>query len=718
MRGLAAIILLYGLVARASADDAAPDNAPANAPDATRHALLVACSEYPLKQSLKSRPLPGTANDAEIFEGLLRTRFGFRDVTKLVGWPEDETARPAKANISQAFESLIARVQPGSQVVIVMSGHGTQVDLPAAQQDRLDPENPEPDGLDEAFVPADFTRGSDLIRDNQFGRWLDRMKAKGAHVWIIFDCCFSGTMSRGPADEPIRGAHPRALGLADQNRRDVFEPHPIGVRAAAQPDSAGGSVVAFYASQSFETAKEVYRPGSAEKIDAHRHGLLSYHLTQLLAQRTETLTYGDFARSLVGRIRADMGARAPTPAFEGDLDREVLGVRRWPDANPLYLRRKGDSSSLDAGVLAGAARGTVLAVYAPDDQEKKRALGHVRVVEATAVSARVESVTLAEETTPTPLTEFPDLSRCRIVSRELSDSALTVTVHGANEEGVLAVRRGLENSVGETARLVAELEQADWRIAVDARNVSLYQRKEPADADPAQAGPEEARRVYARYSVESIDAAVERLAEDLRKIYTWETLWRIAPEYSFDEGRRGRRQLKLEIETLLRDTDSTGELLKASHLRPGDALLASVVNDGYLTRGQMNYAVLFLGPRFEIEFIRADSIRGRETYEKPIREPVDKMRIGDVEGKAGYVVIATPTKGHPHRLQYQFLRQDPVGSPAKRGALPLPQNATPFEQLLAAATRGKPLLRSSESPEEPAVSSWSWTIVGNDRNNP
>src|SRR5207248_2962902 len=41
-----------------------------------------------------------------------------------------------------------------------------------------------------------------LVLDDQIGEWLSALRGKGANVWILFDCCHSGSMDRGGADRP------------------------------------------------------------------------------------------------------------------------------------------------------------------------------------------------------------------------------------------------------------------------------------------------------------------------------------------------------------------------------------------------------------------------------------------------------------------------------------------------------------------------------------
>ena len=141
-----------------------------------RRALLVGCTRY----ELPSVPeLWGPANDIPLWQKTLIEDFGFPEgqVTTLLGWPDDPERRPTIANIARAFEDLIGRAAPGHQVVVVLSGHGAQVPVPA---DRRFAENPEPDGLDEVFLPADVRSWTPAVSEGRDSRRPVRRLARPA----------------------------------------------------------------------------------------------------------------------------------------------------------------------------------------------------------------------------------------------------------------------------------------------------------------------------------------------------------------------------------------------------------------------------------------------------------------------------------------------------------------------------------------------------------
>ena len=301
----------------------------AETPARQQYALLIGCTEY---QNESINTLYGPTNDTNRYYQLLtsdKNGFGFpaANVTRLVGWPDAPELRPTCANITLAFERLVANAAPNTQIFILMAGHGVQVPVPE-NRDSLDAENPEPDGMDEVFLPADVASWKDpdglqnALRDDQIGNWLDAMRRQGADVWIVFDCCHSGSMSRGADDwERARSVRPQDLGVPQEAIENAVRRAGPTVSDARSPGvspsehsalqltgrnaaSDGGSLVAFYAAQPWETAPELPRPESAPPTEEHYYGLMSYTLAECLEQRQSPTSYRDLAQQLVARYRA------------------------------------------------------------------------------------------------------------------------------------------------------------------------------------------------------------------------------------------------------------------------------------------------------------------------------------------------------------------------------------------------------------------------------
>ena len=168
-------------------------------------ALLVGCTKYDFNEK---RNLEGPANDVALMNDLLVNHFGFlsKRIRCLVDGRSPE-ARPTAANIIREIETLIRDARPGQRIVVFLAGHGSQ------QPDQVppDPKDPEPDGLDEVFLPCDIGPWNreiqsikNAIVDDEISVWMAKLLAKGAEVLVIFDSCHSGSASRGGDDEVSR----------------------------------------------------------------------------------------------------------------------------------------------------------------------------------------------------------------------------------------------------------------------------------------------------------------------------------------------------------------------------------------------------------------------------------------------------------------------------------------------------------------------------------
>src|SRR5262249_23058643 len=127
--------------------------APAVAARTDRHALLVGVTFY--EHLPEPRHLVGPANDVEMMRQILVERFQLSPHQIVTLSPKEGKAKgndylPTKANIQREWERLAKVVKDGDYVLIHMGGHGSQ------QPENPNSPDPEPDGLDEIFLPRDF----------------------------------------------------------------------------------------------------------------------------------------------------------------------------------------------------------------------------------------------------------------------------------------------------------------------------------------------------------------------------------------------------------------------------------------------------------------------------------------------------------------------------------------------------------------------------------
>ena len=198
-------------------------------------------------------------------------------------------AHPTRANIRREFERLARVVGKGDQVVILMSGHGSQ--QPSTHRT---PTDEEPDGMDEIFLPSDIgkwdggTGGArNAIVDDDIRVWLTAIRSKGAFVWMIFDSCQSGTMARGTNAERDRRVLPGVLGIPDTAVRSVPPPGSPGSSSESLLGlpSTSGEIAALYASDMRETTPEKRLPGPRSPW----HGLFTYTIASILQESRSPL---------------------------------------------------------------------------------------------------------------------------------------------------------------------------------------------------------------------------------------------------------------------------------------------------------------------------------------------------------------------------------------------------------------------------------------------
>ena len=335
----------------------------------TRRALLVGVTKYehlPVAQHLE-----GPAHDVQLMRRLLQERYQFPDegIVTLTENEGNAARRPTRANVEREFHRLADQARAGDQVVVMLAGHGSR----QPESNPPDPVNPEPDGIDEIFLPADVSvwkgpreRVPGAIVDNEIGAWLRAITAKEAYVWAIFDCCHSGTMTRGV--ETVRELPPGILvpeAELDKARRRAAERQGKTRTRGMSPEKPAPFVpqqpsdylVAVYACRPGETTPESMQP--PDSLHPESHGLLTYTLVEILARSAESKTSLTY-RELVERLQVRYTGRpqgSPTPLVEGrGRDRIVLGTEQ-PARSPLLLTRVRDGYKVNAGDLYGLTPG-------------------------------------------------------------------------------------------------------------------------------------------------------------------------------------------------------------------------------------------------------------------------------------------------------------------------------------------------------------------------
>jgi hypothetical protein len=398
-----------------------------------RYALLVGVSSYPsLGENLQ---LHGPKNDVVLMRALLQQKgFDARNIRVLAdGLPG--AGDPTNAAIMGELKVLTGRAARGDFVFLFFAGHGSQ--QPAKN---IGSQNPEPDGLDEMFLPRDIGKWSgatesvqNAIIDDDLGAAITAIRNRGAFVWAVFDTCHSGTITRGIADEGVRyrDVKPVDLGIPDaalaKAAKDAAALVPrtrgaggdapmTGVFGARANPDAGG-FVAFYAAQSWERAPEERLP--AGHPDRQSHGVFTFSLAQALAMNP-AMSYRQAAQQILQRYRGRNQGQ-PTPLFEGpNLDQPVFGasggalVQQWP-----IEKEASGALKIGAGALHQLAEGAVFAVVRSPAAPDKDVIGYVSTTKVEVLQSQVAPADYGGKPR-IALTAIPDDAYARLVNPNLS----------------------------------------------------------------------------------------------------------------------------------------------------------------------------------------------------------------------------------------------------------------------------------------------------------
>ncbi|MDB5389373.1 MAG: Caspase domain protein, partial [Planctomycetaceae bacterium] len=672
-----------------------------NAAPAEKVALLIGCSKYSKFPYLSSA---GPANDVALWAKLLTERFEFspQDITILSDPSDGANTRSnpkgaaTRANIIAAFERLIDIARPGTQMFILVDGHGSR--LPALEQ----PSNLDvlgPDGMIAVFLPEDVKAWTgatedNFIRHDQFGEWSHRLRMKGAHVWFVFDCCHAGAMSHDLINPETRGVEPQHLGVpvraiheaaerhrkrpeskSDDSQFDVR--HLVTLRSPVSPTvPTDGRLTAFFGAQYWEEGVSLYCPKGAEPLDKNRFGMLSYSLAECVNQQHFRGTYRQLSQRVAARFRDRLGARGPTPKFEGELDRELFSSISSARQGEFTICRTADGSlQLAGGELHGITAGTILAVRTgiADPKSKHDSLGYVRVeTQGLELFTSIVSPCVYEGHAATTAAEFPETASGVMIRRELGDLRIRLACEASDSTNseIAKLKQNLDQALKSLGPVVAQMvnptpgSMADWSLRIvtpaEAKQTFGMTESEPMvylldTVVIAEQGVKEDElkslvaprlnfpRVFGRYSPTQSSKLAEVLRKDLPKVFHWQNLWRIASALnsSPDPSSPG---LHLDLVRLKNATDQEGEPFHEATLRPDEILGCRVRNDNDVG---LWVSIILVRADFSIQLVQSFTVEPNSTY--PLQTFPIQSIAGDPSllntGPEGVILLAVPMTG-------------------------------------------------------------------------
>ncbi|GJN31670.1 hypothetical protein PR202_gb20094 [Eleusine coracana subsp. coracana] len=146
-----------------------------------KRALLVGVSYTATTYELK-----GTVNDVKQMRRLLCDKFDFpsESILELTEEESDPYRVPTKENLLRAMRWLVDGSSSGDSLVFHFSGHGVQ---------KLDFNDDEVDGYNEALCPVDFEQNGKIL-DDEINETIVRPLGSGVKLHAIVDTCHSGTI--------------------------------------------------------------------------------------------------------------------------------------------------------------------------------------------------------------------------------------------------------------------------------------------------------------------------------------------------------------------------------------------------------------------------------------------------------------------------------------------------------------------------------------------
>ena len=365
---------------------------------AASYAVLVGVGKYQLEGVSQ---LQGPANDVRMMRDALEQRGVPADNIAVLSDGVEGAGLPTRAAIMSALEELISKLdastEGGDSVTLYFSGHGTR---------QPDQNGDEQDGLDELFLPIDIEKwggGSETearipnaIIDDEIGDVVSAMRAKNATVWVIMDSCHSGSGTRF-AQTGVRARQVPAtvFGIpASRLSVTVEESDDLETGSDQGGGEEPGRFIAFFAAQSFQQAVEVaMETETGDGAEPRYYGLFTAHLVQRLKSDPH-LTYRQLFEAVKFDIEKFQAERSGSqwPAWEAS--HEAM------DTTPLTAGAAGDrtwrltaKNTIDAGLLHGLRKGSVLAVYDDPAAGEDDALGFIQIRNSYALTAKYKAVT-------------------------------------------------------------------------------------------------------------------------------------------------------------------------------------------------------------------------------------------------------------------------------------------------------------------------------------
>jgi hypothetical protein len=678
---------------------------------AINYALLVGVSNYPGLE--KGSQLVGPANDVKLVREILKNKDFADDHVQVLA--DGVSGDPTRKNILASLDKIVSQAKTGDFVYLHFAGHGSQQPSP---KDKVPHE---PDGKDEIFLPRDIGKWNDsfstvdnALVNTEMHHAIDKIRDKGAFVWVVFDSCHSGNMTRGaPSDEiRFRKVEPVALGipqkLMDAAESDAIksrgEPQPkTGIMGSVTADAPGkGGFVAFYAAQTVETAPEMRLPAGEPNREAH--GLFSYVMAETM-EKYQGITYRQLGQQVLQRYAA-LGMNTPTPLFEGTaLDAPLFGVnakdavRQWP------LQINKGELSIGAGSLQQFSEGAIFAVVPTAASSEKEIVGYLRGDKLTPLSSIVSPIAYGEKLVSTP-EQLKAGMYVRLVDPNLRLS-LSVSLPPASKKNSALEKVARQSLLDLRTKLEKEM-RIEWVEAGKASDLRLILSNDklwllPPDGLLVQEGKNKSHSIDLNISKDKLD---EKITESFRIISKATNLLRLANFFGSKDSSGVAKGLEVKA-TIIRQKGGERvplDIASIPEFHDKDQVEFSFKNKG---RTMVDVTALYIDSEYGITALYPEA--GRLNRIEAGGDDTMKIEINaDTTGAERLILIAVEAQAESPRSDFSFLAQSQLDR--TRGGVSRSIDAMFSDTGFGVTTRSAKVARSPI--EDADVKVYGWKVVG------
>jgi Caspase domain len=662
-------------------------------------ATLTACAALPVQAEMRAllvgvsgyaeRPLKGPRNDVRRMREVLEQRaFKPAQITTLADGVAG-AGEPTRTSILTALDRLAVNSAAGDTVFLYFSGHGSQ--QPA---DRRTPQGrAEADGLHETFLPLDIGRWDgqagtvhNALVDFELRDKVDRILARGAFVWAVFDACHSASLVRGLPGEDIRYRHvsPLDLGVPQTATDKASTPAPAessGSRGLKGPPSFASlsadtgraanapEAVYFYAAQTTELTPEMrLPPGEQQRED---QGLFGFVLRRALATG-QPMSYRQLGQLMLAQYGA-LNLTGATPLFAGNaLDRLVFGqqslsVRQWPVSR--------ERVTVPVGTLSGLSEGARFSVLPNAAADASQALGSLRAARVGLNHTELEPVAWADKPALN-LNLLPTGAQARLSSSPERYSLRIAADERACREtcrwrAVLEALR-TQGVAGTDLRWVGE--GADLTLRFGERELLGLPPSEVGQADcgpraqPCSNTPRGALLLSAADGDDPVRLA-RKLAERLHAVARANNLLRLAARVAVPDAPGIEASVSVQpaqVGALARRAATSEVVTRAE---PGDKLIVNLHNRG---NTPSDVTLLYIDARHGISALYPSRDGDLNRLEPGASLKIDDIELSDNDGLFGLerlLVIAVEAERQTERADFSFLAQSPLQAARARSGL-------------------------------------------------